>query len=76
MSWKIEKYKREWEAWRLDRQRFVGAAKEFSHAFVNVFVEGIRHHAYTIGHVLVVLVVVGLIVAGFLLAGGHVKPPF
>ena len=75
MSWKIDKYKKEWEAWRVDRQRFVGAAKEFSHAFVNLFVEGIRHHAYTIGHIVVVLVVLAVLAFG-IAAGIGLKPPF
>jgi len=76
MNWRVDKYKREWEDWRTDRERFAWATREWGHAFVNLFVEGIRHHAYTIGHVLVVLVIVGLVAAGYILAGGSPKPPY
>lgn len=62
MTWKITKIRREWAAWSEDRARFRHAWAEVGHATVNIFVEAIRHHAYTLGHV---VVLVGLIALGW-----------
>jgi hypothetical protein len=70
-SWKIGKVVREWDypefwfaRWRFKQGWQKGAGpKTHAHNAMNILVEGIRAHAYTIGHVLPVYCVVRLVIS-------------